>query len=126
MATDVDQIDEVLNKALMGIANDFRNALAKNAPVNTGRLKNSIRVSKVSPKEIEISLVEYAKYVEWGTPPHVITPKNGKALKFKIGSKTVFAKRVNHPGTRPNPFIRNTINKELSGIITKNFERQLS
>ena len=62
------------------------------------------------------------------TPPHIITPKNKKALSFEVGrierlpgkggkKKMVFAKKVRHPGTRPNPFIRNTINNKLRKII---------
>jgi hypothetical protein len=39
------------------------------------------------------------KYVEEATKPHVIEAK-GKALAFKVKGKLVFAKRVNHPGTK--------------------------
>lgn len=62
------------------------------------------------------------------TPPHIIRPKNKKALRFEVGRKArlegngkgkniVFAKEVKHPGTRPNPFIRNTIQNKIKGII---------
>jgi len=62
------------------------------------------------------------------TPPHIIKPKNKKALKFEVGrierlsgkggkKNIVFAKEVRHPGTRPNPFIRNTLLNKLKGII---------
>lgn len=47
----------------------------------------------------------HASYVNDGTPPHVIEAKDGGVLRFKIGGKTVFAKRVNHPGTAPDKFI---------------------
>jgi HK97 gp10 family phage protein len=47
----------------------------------------------------------YASYVEGGTEPHVILPKNGQFLKFTIGGRTVFARKVNHPGTKPHPFM---------------------
>lgn len=49
--------------------------------------------------------VEYAPYVNDGTRPHVIRPKNAQVLRFRAGGRTVFAKVVQHPGTRPNPFL---------------------
>ena len=42
-----------------------------------------------------------------GTVPHVIVPRNRRWLAFywrRVGA-VVFAKRVNHPGTRPNRFL---------------------
>jgi len=79
--------------------------IAKNAPVDTGRLRGSINF-QVTPKGITISMVDYALYVEFGTLPHKIRPKNKKALKFKMGDKTVITKEVDHPGTDAQPFIR--------------------
>jgi hypothetical protein len=48
---------------------------------------------------------EYASYVEGGTAPHVIEPRRAGALRFQIGGRTVFATKVNHPGTQPKPFM---------------------
>lgn len=41
-----------------------------------------------------------------GTRPHVIVPRKGSVLVFvsKQG-QTVFARRVNHPGTKPNRYL---------------------
>lgn len=46
--------------------------------------------------------VPYAAIHEYGgqTRPHIIEPKNAEALHFYIGGKEVFAKLVNHPGSR--------------------------
>lgn len=54
-----------------------------------------------------------AELHEKGTRPHVIVPRTAKALRFAVaggsaifsplGGFLVFTKRVNHPGTRPNP-----------------------
>ncbi|MDJ1137926.1 hypothetical protein [Streptomyces iconiensis] len=44
-------------------------------------------------------------YVVNGTVPHIIRPVSRKALRFNVGGRTVFAKVVNHPGTRPNDFL---------------------
>lgn len=42
-----------------------------------------------------------------GSKPHEIVPRNGRFLVFywpKVG-KVVFVQRVQHPGTKPNPFL---------------------
>jgi hypothetical protein len=46
-----------------------------------------------------------------GTVPHVIVPVRRRWLWFywkRIGA-TVFAKRVNHPGTKPNRYLTNAL-----------------
>ena len=57
------------------------------------------------------------------TPPHVIKPTTKKALKFKVGGKDVIVKKVKHPGTRANPFIRTAINTKLRDIIMEELMR---
>ena len=129
----MNEIQEALDKALPAIARRMQNELMLVAPVSTGRLKNSIKV-KSTTEGIIIAMVDYAKFVEFGTLPHIIKPKSKKALKFEIGKKArlegtkkgkdiVFAKEVHHPGTRPNPFIRNTIQNKLKKIIIEEISK---
>lgn len=56
--------------------------------------------------------VKYGKYLEEGTPPHIIRPKNKKALYWRGAAHPV--KKVNHPGTKGYPVIEDTLrgNKE--------------
>ena len=49
--------------------------------------------------------VKYAPYVEFGTAPHVIYPKNKNYLAFQVGGKWVFTKEVHHPGTKEHAFL---------------------
>lgn len=73
----------------------------------TGNLRRSIQKQIKRPASAVIFTDEkYAPYVEEGTRPHVITPKNKKFLAFKSGGRMVFAKKVNHPGSKPYPFFR--------------------
>lgn len=88
-------------------------------PRRTGNLGRSIHVASVSATEAAVvASAHYAAYVEYGTRPHEITPKARKALRFaasaagarlsgtpRTGAAVVFAKRVHHPGTRPEPFL---------------------
>jgi hypothetical protein len=47
----------------------------------------------------------YAQIVTSGSRPHIIQARTAKALRFVIGGQVVYARRVNHPGTRPNPWL---------------------
>lgn len=78
--------------------------------MDTGRLRASIkadppRIFSLRGSVTVGSNVEYAGYVNDGTGPHVIRPRTKQFLKFKVGGRTVYAKVVNHPGTRANPFL---------------------
>ena len=44
-----------------------------------------------------------------GTDAHVIEPRQAKALRFSSGGQVVFAARVEHPGTKENPFVQRAI-----------------
>ena len=123
------------SKFLRLVSINLRNELVQSCPVDTGRLKNSIKVVPQNPNLIMISMVDYAIYVEFGTPPHIIKPKNAKALHWKSegvgprGGKVkndVFAKLVHHPGTRPQPFIRNTLRNKLGLIIKESLQGAFS
>ncbi len=48
-------------------------------------------------------------YLETGTRPYVIRPKNKKALRFVSGGKEIFAKKVNHPGIKARPVVGPTV-----------------
>lgn len=107
-----------ISTAMAKIAIDLRSALFLACPVDTGILRGSIGV-KADGMTLIISMNEYGKYVEYGTPPRIITPRIKKALAFKIEGEDVIVKKVKHPGTRPQPFIRSTIHTKLPKIIQK-------
>lgn len=93
------------------------NSAKQRAPVDTGNLRNSIRQEpvKVSGGVVSFSVVadaDYASFVHDGTRPHVIRPRNAKVLAFSAGGTMVFASKVNHPGTKARPFLRNALEAE--------------
>lgn len=80
------------------------------APVDTGRLRASIRIEARRTFTLRSvytigSDVEYADMVHGGTRPHIIRPKTKQVLRFKVGGRTVFARVVHHPGTKARPFL---------------------
>jgi hypothetical protein len=90
------------------------------APQRTGRLMRSIEgdpVRRVGPFQVDSGVtvkVPYAAPVHEGARPHVIRPRFARALRFEMDGRTVFAAKVNHPGNRPNPFLRNAVHRVAS------------
>lgn len=131
------EMERALERALPSIARRLENELVMTAPVDGSGLKNSIKV-KPTNEGLLIWMNETGKYVEFGTPPHVIKAKPGKMLHWhktkgrtqhnhphskEMAKDAVFAKEVKHPGSRPNPFIRNAIQNKLRQIIMEELLR---
>ena len=110
------------NKEALGLVALQGVAEAKElVPRRTGNLGRTIRVGTVTSDSATVvaggtSKVGYAIYVEFGTGPHVIVPRNASVLawggsrtlggRLRKGSRaTNFARRVHHPGTRPHPYL---------------------
>jgi HK97 gp10 family phage protein len=89
---------------------------------------------------------EYGPYVEFGTRPHKIVPRRGKALAFPVAvagplkpmkrgknkgtskagvmTNTVVVRSVDHPGTHPHPFLVSALN-ENRAVITRIVEDRI-
>lgn len=75
----------------------------------TGALTRSL-YNKMIPKGREVghdpSVAPHALFVNLGTRPHKIRPKNKKALRWVGGGgRFVFAGEVNHPGYRGDAYV---------------------
>lgn len=84
----------------------------------SGALAASIK-SSVEQHDGEISIrigspLNYALLVHEGTKPHVITAHGGRLLRFTVRGQIVYARRVYHPGTRPNRYLTDNIRKVVS------------
>lgn len=85
--------------------------------VDTGNLRDHIvKRFGVRGGQIEVTVgaeVDYAVFHHEGTRPHVITPrKSDGVLAFDVDGQRVFARRVHHPGTRPNRFLTDAARAE--------------
>lgn len=97
----------------------------KTAPVDSGYYRNNIGFDG---KNKVIANADYSAALEYGTKPHVIEPKTAKALHFKSDGQDVFAKRVNHPGTKPFAIMRNAalkVQTQVGGMFYDNFRKDL-
>lgn len=88
--------------------------------VRTGELSSSIghRVYRSGNRVVlrESATARHAKYVHDGTGPHEIRARNAKALRFywPRAGRVVYFARVQHPGYKGNPFLRNAITEEIA------------
>jgi hypothetical protein len=85
------------------------------APTRSGALRKSIYADIRGDKATIRARAPYAGFVISGTPPHIIRAKDG-ALRFEIGGRVVFARSVNHPGTKPNDFFSRALAAEQRRI----------
>ncbi len=72
----------------------------------TGQLAQSIGWRPAGNGTAEVyANAAYARFVEKGTQPHVIRPRNRQALRFPVsGGGFGFARVINHPGSRARPY----------------------
>jgi hypothetical protein len=129
---DPSRVRAELNRLARGNVSDVADQVVARAkalaPVETGRLRASIRktpaFSSRGPLFRVEATVDYAQYVENDTRPHVIKARNAKVLRFKVGGRVVYAKLVHHPGTKGQHFmakavqqvgIRNGYNTRITG-----------
>lgn len=81
----------------------------------TGYLASRIELSsRIAPPFLWFKVegnTRYAYLHHQGTKPHIITG----SLEFKSGGRMVHTREVHHPGTRPNPYLRNAL-PEFMGL----------
>lgn len=113
--------EENLSLAIERIVFKVQGRAMREAPVNKqsggGNLRQSI-VAGMASRLVGIIRVgaAYAVYVHEGTRPHVIVATRAKVLMNRRTGQ-VFGKRVNHPGTRANPFLQRAADQSQSDII---------
>jgi hypothetical protein len=90
-----------------------REALKEKAPVGkgprAGRLRDAIRYQRETSGVAGVTLyflsnTPYTPYVLHGTRAHPIAARAARSLHWVGPQGDVFRRRVNHPGTKPNPF----------------------
>lgn len=105
-------------KGVKRVADAIVEEAKKKVPVREGNLLRSI--DSQQPKAVgkegascELgAYADYALFVEYPTMPHDIVPKTRQALRWEGGDGEVhFAKRVHHPGTDGQPFMRPSVDK---------------
>lgn len=108
--------DKELQKATKDAGKFILSAEKSEVPIKTGQLRRSITLEY---KPITASIyptVKYAVPVHEGSRPHVILPTKSKVLRFRVGNKWIYARKVNHPGNKPNKFVERTVSKSENPV----------
>ena len=84
-------------------------------PYQTGFLLASFRWRQGRLSGRWFPTVRYAKFVHDGTRPHTIRTRNKRVLANRRTGR-VFGRMVNHPGTKPNPFMEKIAERAQPGI----------
>lgn len=123
--------DRMAKRALAETAEEIEENVSEWAgrhtkPGGTGALFRSIVARPLgdgSQWEIghDLQVAPHALFVHWGTRPHKIKPKNKKMLRFPVGGKFAFAREVNHPGYKGDPWLA-----EQAAEAPKIFERRIN
>jgi hypothetical protein len=128
----------IVQRAIVGVSAVLAKHTLKNNPVpwRTGVLLHSFRFKSGPGWARWYPTAYYAQMVEEGTRPHRIYPKTAKALSWKTGgvgqyvtaksgkryykgatnTGRAFAKYVNHPGTKPHPFMQEILDNSRPDI----------
>lgn len=93
------------------------NSAKLRSPVDTGQLRASHRSGHVvvTGDKVSADIVaeqDYSLAVHEGSRPHVIRPRRARVLTWGKGAGRVFATSVNHPGSRPRPWLLNALKDE--------------
>lgn len=108
--------------AFSKIANDLKEVVKKKTPVKTGTLRDSIQSLSTPNLATVWSDLFYAPFVNFGTKPHDITPKNAQSLSWLSGSSQIFAKSVSYPGSKAYPFLLDesgNVLDDLNNVVQK-------
>jgi hypothetical protein len=98
---------EIVPEFIEKLAEACLNNVYSRAPWRSGFLAMSV-TKRVDGNTAQVGpTASYAKFVSLGTRPHEIRPRNPRVLAFPGGSLgvRVFAVKVHHPGTQPNPYL---------------------
>lgn len=60
-----------------------------------------------------------AVFQHQGTRPHMIFPRNKRVLRWVAGGGFIFARHVNHPGTKPDPFLYDAVEAKHDDIVAR-------
>lgn len=124
-------IEKLSKEALGASAKVIRKKLRGDLPVRTKRLKNHIASWKFIDRDTGRPTLHIGFYswqmtkkkgklpshaspwwIEFGTNPHIIQPKNAKIMWYQDSFGTL----VNHPGQRASHLLRNTIQNNIDEI----------
>jgi HK97 gp10 family phage protein len=100
-----------------------KHTIKGNVPWRTGNLVQSFRFASARLRASWFPTASYAKFVHDGTSPHTIEVKSRRVLA-NTDTGEIFGRRVQHPGTKAQPFLETNLGKSRKEI-EKTFAKAL-
>ena len=112
-------LPQEFRQAMALTVTDIRRTAQERVPVKTNHLRQSITTAVSDSPLTGMVMVgaPYGRFIEYGTRPHVILPRRSNVLAFTVGGSLVFAKKVNHPGTKAQPFMWPAFKENRAGLL---------
>ncbi len=113
---------QVMASALRGGAKVVQQQAVANAPVDSGDLRDSIKIKRRTNKRtgyLNLQVVAgnkkawYAHIVEFGAKAHVIRASKKKSMLIS----TILREIVHHPGVRPSGFMRRAFDQTATSAV---------
>lgn len=117
--TAADKLEETVGSRLEVIGEDMVAYGQSIAPVGkTGRYQASFFFERTGSLSLTFgNNAPHAPFVEYDTAPHIIIPRNAKALHWVDDAEDVFAKWVMHPGTKGQMIVHDTKKAFIPRIV---------
>ena len=110
---DIGAINKAIAKELDDTAHKVERQAKELVPIDTGALRSSISTSGGGLDYSITASTPYAKYIEDGTKPHVIT---GNPYLIWDGQINGPVESVNHPGNRAYKYMETACDTQTQGI----------
>lgn len=110
-----EQVKALIARGVTEMTEEIAGAVREELPSRTGTTRRSVRaVYGQQDGDAVVARVVIGgagALLLGGTRAHVIEPNRARALRFVVNGQVVFAKRVYHPGTRPDPYVNRALNR---------------
>jgi len=106
----LEAVPGLIDKAAARVAVELENRIERDVARHSknGAIERSIFKRQIAGGwEIghDLQVAPHARWVHDGTRPHVILPRQRKALRWPVPGAFAFAKKVNHPGYRGDAWL---------------------
>lgn len=111
---------EVFSSALRHMAEHARTHHKYKNRSGAAECATRSRVKRTDPIVGEVfvdpNIAPHGIFLFKGTRHHIITARNAKALTWYSGGRQVFARSVQHPGTKPDSFLNDAVNNGIDRL----------
>lgn len=89
----------------------------------TAAIERSVTVRRAGQATASVFLdpvvAKYGPMLHEGTRAHLILPVHRQTLRWSSGDRFLFARKVRHPGTKPDPFLYEAADRKNGEVIAR-------